>query len=92
MFVILLFNEHRVIEFLFVQEMERRKRVEAIMNSVAFREELEKIVECQLSEGYSGVQTLQNISELIGIPAARVNMFRSECPPLLIRFLKLSVN
>ena len=61
-----------------LQEMERRKRVEAIMNSVAFREELEKIVECQLSEGYSGVQTLQNISELIGIPAGRANMFRSE--------------
>lgn len=61
-----------------LQEMDRRKRVEAIMNSVAFREELEKIVECQLSDGYSGEQTLQNISELIGIPAGRVNMFRSE--------------
>uniref|UniRef100_A0A2P2HWC0 Protein hu-li tai shao-like n=2 Tax=Hirondellea gigas TaxID=1518452 RepID=A0A2P2HWC0_9CRUS len=60
-----------------MKEMERRKRVEAIMNSVAFREELEKIVECQLQEGYSGAQALQNISELIGIPAARVNMFRS---------------
>ncbi|KAA0189791.1 hypothetical protein HAZT_HAZT006994 [Hyalella azteca] len=66
-----------------MKEMERRKRVEAIMNSVAFREELEKIVESQLSEGYSGVQALQNISELIGIPGSRGGMFRhtqSLCP------------
>merc|ERR1719259_1353856 len=56
--------------------MDRRKRVEAIMNSVAFREELEKIVECQLSDGYSGAQALQNISELIGLPASRVSSMR----------------
>ncbi|KAF2362529.1 Class II aldolase/adducin N-terminal [Trinorchestia longiramus] len=66
-----------------MKEMERRKRVEAIMNSVAFREELEKIVESQLSEGYSGFQALQNISELIGIPGNRSGMIRpsqSMCP------------
>lgn len=58
--------------------MERRKRVEAIMNSTIFREELEKIVETQLTEGYSGYQAIQNISEMMGIPCSRVNMFRSE--------------
>ncbi|XP_068236651.1 protein hu-li tai shao isoform X3 [Palaemon carinicauda] len=59
-----------------MKEMERRKRVEAIMNSNIFREELEKIVESQLTEGYSGYQTIQNISEMMGIPASRINMFR----------------
>ncbi|MPC25871.1 Alpha-adducin [Portunus trituberculatus] len=57
--------------------MERRKRVEAIMNSTIFREELEKIVESQLTEGYSGYQAIQNISEMMGIPCSRVNTFRS---------------
>ncbi|XP_050718264.1 protein hu-li tai shao-like isoform X6 [Eriocheir sinensis] len=60
-----------------MKEMERRKRVEAIMNSTIFREELEKIVETQLTEGYSGYQAIQNISEMMGIPCSRVNMFRS---------------
>ncbi|XP_066939984.1 protein hu-li tai shao isoform X10 [Macrobrachium rosenbergii] len=59
-----------------MKEMERRKRVEAIMNSNIFREELEKIVESQLTEGYSGYQAIQNISEMMGIPASRINMFR----------------
>lgn len=49
------------------------------MNSTIFREELEKIVETQLTEGYSGYQAIQNISEMMGIPCSRVNMFRSEC-------------
>ncbi|XP_076064526.1 adducin 1-like protein hts isoform X6 [Oratosquilla oratoria] len=60
-----------------MKEMERRKRVDAIMNSRLFREELEKIIECQIQEGYSGMQALQNISEMMGIPASRVNAFRS---------------
>ncbi|XP_042222087.1 protein hu-li tai shao-like isoform X8 [Homarus americanus] len=60
-----------------MKEMERRKRVENIMNSTIFREELEKIVETQLTEGYSGYQAIQNISEMMGIPCSRVNMFRS---------------
>ncbi|XP_071524299.1 protein hu-li tai shao isoform X2 [Panulirus ornatus] len=60
-----------------MKEMERRKRVEAIMNSTIFREELEKIVESQLTEGYSGYQAIQNISEMMGIPCSRINMFRS---------------
>ncbi|KAG1678650.1 Protein hu-li tai shao [Nymphon striatum] len=36
-----------------VKEMERRKRVEMIMNSLSFREELEKIIEQQMREGIS---------------------------------------
>ncbi|KAG0728377.1 Protein hu-li tai shao [Chionoecetes opilio] len=60
-----------------MKEMERRKRVNAIMNSTIFREELEKIVESQISEGYSGYQAIQNISEMMGIPCSRVNTFRN---------------
>jgi len=61
-----------------MKEMERRKRVEAIMNSHIFREELEKIVETQVSDGYSGYQALQNISEMMGIPGSKLNMFSSQ--------------
>jgi len=61
-----------------MKEMDRRKRVEAIMNSNAFREELEKIVETQMSDGYSGVAALQNLSQLIGVPAARVGQMRQQ--------------
>ncbi|MCL4137813.1 UNVERIFIED_CONTAM: hypothetical protein GTU68_060658 [Idotea baltica] len=59
-----------------MKEMERRKRVENIMNSALFREELERIIETQIQEGYTGYQTLQNISEMIGIPSSRANVFR----------------
>lgn len=47
--------------------MERRKRVEMIMNSRLFREELERIIEVQMKEGGS-VPTglLQQISEMMG--------------------------
>nr|XP_027213564.1 protein hu-li tai shao-like isoform X9 [Penaeus vannamei] len=63
-----------------MKEMERRKRVEAIMNSTIFREELEKIVETQISEGYSGVQAIQNISEMMGFPTSRIGVFKgSNC-------------
>ena len=47
--------------------MERRKRVEAIMNSKIFREELEKIIEQQMREGGPGTGTLlQQISDMMG--------------------------
>ncbi|KAB7495796.1 Protein hu-li tai shao [Armadillidium nasatum] len=59
-----------------MKEMERRKRVENIMNSALFREELERIIETQIQEGYTGYQTLQNISEMIGIPTSRINSFK----------------
>lgn len=59
-----------------MREMERRKRVEAIMNSRLFREELERIVDSQIKEGPSGL--LQQLSDMVGIPAARVgSIFKS---------------
>jgi len=61
-----------------MKEMERRKRVEAIMNSHIFREELEKIVECQISDGYSGYEALHNIQEMMGIPGSKLNMFSGQ--------------
>jgi adducin len=59
-----------------MREMERRKRVEAIMCSRMFREELERIVDGQMRDGSSNV--LQQISDMMGVPAARVgNYFRT---------------
>lgn len=56
-----------------MREMERRKRVEAIMCSRMFREELERIVDGQLKEGGSNV--LQQISDMMGVPASRVGSY-----------------
>lgn len=58
--------------------MERRKRVEAIMNSKIFREELEKIIESQMREGGPGTGTLlQQISEMMGASTSwRGSIFR----------------
>jgi len=47
--------------------MERRKRVENIMGSKIFREELEKIIEQQMREGGSGSGSLlEQISSIMG--------------------------
>lgn len=47
--------------------MERRKRVEMIMNSRLFREELERIIEVQIKDGVSvPAGFLQQISEMMG--------------------------
>jgi hypothetical protein len=47
--------------------MERRKRVEMIMNSRIFREELERIIEVQMRDGGGGPAGLvQQISDIIG--------------------------
>lgn len=54
-----------------MREMERRKRVESIMNSRLFREELERIVDCQMRDGGSS-NILQQLSDFMGMPAARV--------------------
>ncbi|XP_021961097.1 protein hu-li tai shao isoform X3 [Folsomia candida] len=61
-----------------VKEMERRKRVEAIMGSKIFREELEKIIEQQMREGGPGTGTLlQQISDIMGTTNSwRGNGFR----------------
>uniref|UniRef100_A0A2M4CSG6 Putative cytoskeletal protein adducin n=1 Tax=Anopheles darlingi TaxID=43151 RepID=A0A2M4CSG6_ANODA len=59
-----------------MREMERRKRVEAIMNSRLFREELERIVDGQMREGSSTI--LQQLSDIMGMPAARIgSVFKS---------------
>ncbi|XP_055644458.1 protein hu-li tai shao isoform X2 [Toxorhynchites rutilus septentrionalis] len=60
-----------------MREMERRKRVEAIMNSRLFREELERIVDGQIREGGSS-NILQQLSDIMGMPAARIgSVFKS---------------
>jgi len=50
-----------------VKEMERRKRVKMIIESQVFKEELERIIESQLSEGYSPstLAALQQVTELL---------------------------
>lgn len=50
--------------------MERRKRVEAIMGSKLFREELERIVDTAREGGASGI--LQQLSDIVGLPTSRV--------------------
>lgn len=57
-----------------MREMERRKRVEAIMTSKMFREELERIVDGQLRDGSSSV--LQQISDMMGVPTKHGNFMR----------------
>ncbi|CAK1555987.1 unnamed protein product [Leptosia nina] len=48
-----------------VREMERRKRVEALMSSKLFREELERVLDQQMHEG-SDAPLLQRIREMVG--------------------------
>jgi adducin len=51
-----------------IKEMERRKRVEMIMNSQMFREELERIIEGQIVPGSSslaGLSALHQVTELL---------------------------
>ncbi|KAL0269130.1 UNVERIFIED_CONTAM: hypothetical protein PYX00_006962 [Menopon gallinae] len=66
-----------------IKEMERRKRVEMIMNSKMFREELERIIEMQMKDGNGPAGLLQQISDLMGIQAGKLHtthMFRgSNC-------------
>jgi adducin len=57
-----------------MREMERRKRVEAIMQSKLFREELERIVDGErLKEGQANI--FQQISEMMGVPSGRVGSY-----------------
>ncbi|KAF4516400.1 hypothetical protein B566_EDAN008523 [Ephemera danica] len=57
-----------------VREMERRKRVELIMNSRMFREELERIIEVQMRDGGGGPSGLmQQIQDIIGASGAGRN-------------------
>uniref|UniRef100_A0ABD2W6R8 Class II aldolase/adducin N-terminal domain-containing protein n=1 Tax=Trichogramma kaykai TaxID=54128 RepID=A0ABD2W6R8_9HYME len=56
-----------------VRDMERRKRVEAMMSSRLFREELERIIETQMKDGSAPSGILQQISEMMGIQGSRFN-------------------
>jgi len=60
-----------------VREMERRKRVEAIMNSRLFREELERIIETQLKEGIGTTNLMQQISDMMGVNKHAGNVFKN---------------
>lgn len=66
-----------------MREMERRKRVEMIMSSRLFREELERIIEIQLKDGNGPAGLLQQISDMMGVQGGRLqstNFFRgSNC-------------
>ncbi|XP_071506548.1 gamma-adducin-like isoform X2 [Diadema antillarum] len=57
-----------------IKEMDRNKRVSLILNSQAFREELEAIIESQLKSGPhpASLLALQQISELV-LPQSRFN-------------------
>lgn len=55
-----------------MREMERRKRVEMIMNSRLFREELERIIELQLKDGNGPAGLLQQLSDMMGMQGARL--------------------
>ncbi|XP_066586227.1 uncharacterized protein hts isoform X2 [Prorops nasuta] len=56
-----------------MREMERRKRVEMMMNSRLFREELERIIETQMKDGAGPSGLLQQISDMMGGAQARFN-------------------
>merc|ERR1712158_188197 len=59
-----------------VKEMERRKRVEAIMNSQLFREELERVVGDSLRE--SGSESLAGLlSDVMNIKSGSKSSFDS---------------
>lgn len=60
-----------------VREMERRKRVEVIMNSRLFREELERIIEVQLKEGVGTTGLMQQISDMMGVSKHAGNVFKT---------------
>ncbi|CAA9995366.1 unnamed protein product, partial [Nesidiocoris tenuis] len=49
-----------------MKEMEKRKRVEMIMSSRMFREELERIIESQMKDGGGPAGLLQQIQDMVG--------------------------
>jgi len=61
-----------------MKEMERRKRVkQLIMESQVFKDELERIIESQMNEGYlpSTLSALQQVTELISPKPGGLNVF-----------------
>jgi hypothetical protein len=74
-----------------MREMERRKRVEMIMNSRLFREELERIIETQMKDGGGPAGLLQQISDMMGVQGGRLHsahMFKSEHSDLFVCLLQ----
>ncbi|XP_022669162.1 protein hu-li tai shao-like isoform X3 [Varroa jacobsoni] len=69
-----------------MKEMDRRKRVEMIMNSQVFREELERIVESQLRSGYTpgNIQALQQVTDML-LPSSQK---QRGCPLLPINDIR----
>lgn len=69
--------------------MEKRKRVEMIMSSRLFREELERIIDSQMKDGGGSAGLLQQIQDMVG-GASRLHagaMFRSKFPPPEVNFI-----
>lgn len=60
-----------------VKEMERRKRVDMIMNSKLFREELERIIETQLKDGSGTSGLMQQISDMMGVSKNAGHVFKN---------------
>ncbi|KAI4458187.1 adducin [Holotrichia oblita] len=60
-----------------VKEMERRKRVDMIMNSKLFREELERIIETQLKDGSGTSGLMQQISDMMGVSKNSGHVFKN---------------
>lgn len=74
-----------------MREMERRKRVEMMMNSRLFREELERIIETQMKDGSGPSGLLQQISDMMGAQGARFNgnVFKSKLVKLRVAVIEL---
>ena len=68
-----------------MKEMERRKRVRMIIESQIFKEELERIIETQLSEGYSPstLAALQQVTELLLPSSATTNFYGTRLNTLI---------
>ena len=60
-----------------MKEMERRKRVKMIIESQIFKDELERIIESQMNEGYlpSTLSALQQVTDLISPKPGGLNIF-----------------
>lgn len=74
-----------------IKEMERRKRVENIMNSQLFREELERIIEDQFVVGsgsFAGLSALQQVTELLKRGGFTSSTLRSGSPVIPINDLR----
>lgn len=70
-----------------MKEMDRRKRVDVILNSQVFREELERIIEGQLNDGYTpaSLSALQQVTELLLPQSGRnstMSRMASSGPPI----------